>query len=480
MKSFAAICLTFFLYCPLNAQFGRNEIKKSKTAENDVTVIIKSINEAEFYIDQKNTSPKTLREKNYFQSKSDEFNLYGNFINPLEYSITSSIKSFDDELFIASREFITSSAESINKIQDSGKRSKPIVNAPSNLSLEPQLIEMYLVITGQNEDFFEANKQFWEAIGKINFSEDNTSAKSNFELVFKNLKTITSINEIKETTVSNQQLLKSTALLIENVDKRYLEALKELDKINFELSDFYLKSYIKSKLNQLGKEIDEFKLIAKDNSNKYTKLEKLFNEIESKRHASISNKFSIQKILDLNKEKRHEIALIINKINFDNKEKTIKVDSSKTYLINVRKKTTFIPVLSSGVLYTNLSFPQYGTSTNESGETIVSQTADEDNEITIATYLNLYFNNNLDIPTFLQFGVGPSKEKPLFFLGGGAELAPKFTLSGGMVFTWFPELNDLNVGDLVTGTTMIEDDISFNFNVRPKFYLGISIDLTKK
>ncbi len=480
MRNFNILFIFLLSYVPIAAQFGRNEIKKSKTVENDVTIALKSIYEIMFYLDQKCKSEKTLMEKNYFQVKSDEYNLYANFLNPLEFTLNTSAKSFDDELFVASKEFSTSSAESIIKLQTSGKRNKPIVNPPSNLTLEPQLIEMYLVITGQKKDFFQDNEQFWDAIGEINYSEYNDTIKSNFDLIFNNLKAIKNIGEIKKTTIDNQKKLEGISSMVEKVNRGYKEALKQLDEIEFELTDFYFKSYIKGKLEELGKEIDEFNLITKDNATKYEKLEKLFKEIESKEHTSITNKFSIHKILDLNQEKRHEITLKANKINFNNKGKTIKIDSSKTYIINVRKKTTFIPVLSSGVLYTNLSFPQYGTATNDAGETIVTRTEDEENEITIATYLNLYFNNNSKTPAFLQFGIGPSKEKPLFFLGGGAELAPNFTLSGGMVFTWFPELNDLKVGDLVTGTTMIEDDISFDFNIRPKFYLGISIDLTKK
>ena len=143
--------------------------------------------------------------------------------------------------------------------------------------------------------------------------------------------------------------------------------------------------------------------------------------------------------------KRHELTVVLEKIAFNNTEKSIKVENTKSFLLHVRKKTTFIPVLSSGVLYTNLSFPQYSTDTNAAGETIVAQTKDKENEIAVAAYLNLYFNNDWDIPVFLQFGVGPSKEKPLFFLGGGFELLQKLTFSTGAVFTWMPKLNDLSV-----------------------------------
>lgn len=481
MLLFLLLILTFNLGF---AQFGREEIKKSKTIKDEITIGIKTENDISLFLDLENQTEKTLKEKDYFQVKSDEFRVYAKFVNPLRYVIRTSQKSLDEELFIASRDFINSAAEFIQDVQTTkagGARSKPVVNAPTNATLEPQLVEMYLVVIAQYSNFFVANSEYWKSIGSIDLAETSKTLADNSDKTFNALLAIKNVHHIENVIASNAKVFENNKNLIIELKQRLLNAENEFNKIQFTNAQKYVKAFIQNKMQEMKSEITDLEKRSNDIEVKYKKIEELFSSISKKKHSlTENNKFELEKILDINKQKRHEITVIVEKILFNAKEKTIEIDSSKSYQINVRKKTTFIPVLSSGVIYTNLSFPQFGTDTNELGETIVVQTEDEENEIAIATYLNLYVNNKWDLPAFLQFGIGPSREKPLFFLGGGAELMPQITFSVGGVFTWFPELNELNIGDLVSGTAAIEDDISFDFNFKPKLYFGLNIDITKK
>ena len=483
MKFILQTTLILFTFNLGFAQFGRDEIKKSKTIKDEITIGIKTENDISLFLDLEDKTEKSLKEKDYFQVKSDEFRVYSKFVNPLKYVIRTSQKSLDEELFITSRDFINSAAEFIQDIQTTkagGARSRPVVNAPTNATLEPQLVELYLVVIAQYSNFFTTNGEFWKSIGSIDLAETSKIVADDSDKTFKGLQGIKNVHNIEGIITSNAKIFEDNEKLLVELKRRFLNARNEFNKIQFTSSQKYVKAYIQNKMEEVNSDIKELEKRSEDIKTKYNKIEELFSSISKKKHSLTDiNKFELEKILDVSKEKRHEITVIVEKILFDEKEKTIEIDSSKSYLINVRKKTTFIPVLSSGVIYTNLAFPQFGTDTNEFGETIVVQTEDEENEIAIATYLNLYLNNKWDF-AFFQFGVGPSREKPLFFLGGGAELLPQITFSLGGVFTWFPELNELNIGDVVPGTAAIDDDISFDFNFKPKFYFGLSIDITKK
>ncbi|WP_282085269.1 hypothetical protein [Aquimarina algiphila] len=467
----------------ISAQFGRDEIKKSKTVKDEITLSINDKNNLDLYIDLQDRTEKTLKEKDYFQVKSNEFRVYANFVNPFEYIYKSSSKTLDDELFLASQEFLSTAASYIQEVQGAstrGKKKRPVANAPSKETLESELVEMYLIVTAQQGNFFTSNPNFWNAMAKLNLAEANDSISSRYEKAFSKLRAIQDVKNIKQTIDSNTTLLDGNKNFIDKVNENYTTLKVEFAKISFPASQVYLKTYIENVINELKNNISKLESVKKDVDSKYIKIKELFDIIHTNRHKLGLNKFLISKILEVNKSKRSEIKVTLDEVSYNNSEKSIKIENTKEFEINVRKKTTFIPVLSSGILYTNLSFPQFGTDTNEAGETVVTQTEDEDNEISIATYLNLYLNNSWDFPTFFQFGVGPSKEKPLLFLGGGVELAPRFTLSMGGVFTWLPKLNDLNVGDVVGGSSAIDNDLSFEFNTTPKFYFGLSIDLTNK
>ena len=482
-KNLMFIFFCYFISLTMQAQFGIDEIKKSKIVKDEITISIVDENNLDLYIDLENITEKTLKESDYFQVKSNEFRVYANFVNPFEYIFRSSQKTLDDELFIASQDFIQNAASYISQAQSAssrGKNNRPIPAAPSNDKLEPELVEMYTMVIPYDTNFFTTNTEFWNSMTNLDLAEANEGIAKKYTDAFTALKEITELTKIPNIISTNKTSLDGNKQIIDNLNSKFTKLKIEFEKITFAANQLHLKTYIENVISKLDTKIKELESLKTNVDSKYDKIQEFFSDIHKRQHKLGINKFLISKINDINNSKRHEINIIVEKLSFNDSEKSIKIESSKSFLVNVRKKTSFIPVLSSGVLYTNLSFSQFGTDTNEAGQTIITQTEDKENEIAIAAYLNLYLNNNWSVPLFLQFGVGPSKEKPLFFLGAGFELAPKFTLSTGAVFTWMPKLNALNVGDVVGGSSIINDDIRYDFDLNPKFYIGISIDITKK
>ena len=193
-----------------------------------------------------------------------------------------------------------------------------------------------------------------------------------------------------------------------------------------------------------------------------------------------NGRYELKPTLDLKKSKRYELTVSVEKIKFNSDEKTMTIEATEAYVLHVRRFQLFTPVVSSGVLYTDLTFKQYGTDTNANGNTIITESKDKVSNLSIAAYLNMYVENKWNLPIYLQLGFGTSTERPLFFLGGGFTLSDKLNISAGGIFTWFPKLNDLVVGQEVTGTSAIQEDITYDFVTKPKFYIGINFDIGKK
>ncbi len=482
------ICLVFFaLSFSSYAQFGRPEIKKSKIVQSEIKLDIVDKDNLDVFLDSKPNKEKKLKEKDYFQVKGDEFRIYAEFVNPLRYIYKSSHKELDNELFLESAELINNISSYLVEVRKASlmiAKVKPVVNGASKAKLEPKLADMFLSVQGQDASFFTTNSNFFEDMKDLKFAKTSDSISKNYSTAFENLYQITEVSKIDEViNITNKNLLTTSNNLMTELNKRFIILDDEFDDINFTAAQSAIKREISKAIKELKEDMEALEATKKEIDSKYSKLKSLYNEIYKNRYKgkiADSNKFLIDSVLNIKRSKRYEVTIVLEKIEYDSAKKSIKVESSKSFLLNVIRKTTFTPVVSSGVLYTSVSFPQFGTDMNAAGETVVTETQSNDNEIAVAAYLNLYLNNTWGSSLFLQLGTGPSKEKPLIFLGAGVEVAPKFTLSAGTVFTWYPKLNDLSIGDVVNGSSAINEDISFEFQTRPRFYFGISIDLTNK
>lgn len=147
--------------------------------------------------------------------------------------------------------------------------------------------------------------------------------------------------------------------------------------------------------------------------------------------------------------------------------------------IHVRRFQRFVPEVSAGVAYTNLSFPKYGTVTDTAtGKLHVAEAGnDVFKRMNITAMLNYnYFIQNSPVHPFVQVGAGVNVDFPTLFLGGGLRFnnngKGRIAIAGGMASSWIKTLNDLKIGDEVSGTTDIEKDITYEF-ATPQFYLGI-------
>lgn len=489
-KKCGLLCVAHLLIANLAfSQSTLETVKASLPVRDEITLFIKDFSKVDFRVDNM-PSPKTLDSVTFFEGKSREFRVYVDFVNPLRFRVKAENKELDDELYKASNEYLTSAVsllQSIGAAQDAtssgGRTGPPELSQTAKNKIEfeisdPQLAELYILLTLKDKDFFVGKDSLIKAMTTLRFEKTKESIFKKTNELFSGLTKITKLEEIDITTAANT--VKSGEI------ERDLAGLEQrLEKLNTSISgttymfngqiDDNFKNVAMFKTGALGKEVLGLRTSWTDIKTKYEALIKLFDGIKAEKEG---NRFLLTKILNLRSAKRNELKLYVEKVDFDLNEKTMKISDKKTFLLNVRKYSILIPVVSSGVLYSNLAFQRYGTDTNEAGEMIVSKTEEDASELVMGAYLNLYFNTKSDYLPFLQLGVGPSSDKPLLFLGGGFGLSNKINIASGMIFTWFPELKGLQEGDVVTGTSQIEDAIKYRFEATPKFYVGININLT--
>jgi|LakMenE01Jun11ns_1017448.scaffolds.fasta_scaffold9936430_2 hypothetical protein len=168
-----------------------------------------------------------------------------------------------------------------------------------------------------------------------------------------------------------------------------------------------------------------------------------------------------------------------NVLNADEKKENKNVS---TRTIQFRKYQTFVPEISAGVAFTFFKYYTYGTSNDSAGFTtntvrVASPKEEVLKNINITAMINWNFFTPLSpIHPLIQLGAGVNAELPTLFLGGGLRFSnnPKnrFRVTGGIACTWMKELNELEVGDVVSGTDDINKDLKYDPFPRLKPYLG--------
>lgn len=148
-------------------------------------------------------------------------------------------------------------------------------------------------------------------------------------------------------------------------------------------------------------------------------------------------------------------------------------------VFRVRRFQTFIPELSAGVAYTNLSYPKYSTITDADGVQRVTQASNENISrlnVTVMLNYNLFITHS-PLHPFWQIGIGANDKLPTLLTGLGIRVNAagirRLAIAGGIAMSWIQELNSLKVNDQVDGQGVIDADLSYKFSDRPKAYIGL-------
>lgn len=138
----------------------------------------------------------------------------------------------------------------------------------------------------------------------------------------------------------------------------------------------------------------------------------------------------------------------------------------------------FVPEVSTGTAYTFIKYYTYGTSTDASGQQIVAKSGEQEvKNLNVTTMLNFtYYIENSNVNPFWQIGAGVNSEIPTILTGFGLRGVlgtNRISISGGIAMTWVKELQNLKVGDPISGSVELENDLKYSFIWPPKPYIGI-------
>lgn len=149
--------------------------------------------------------------------------------------------------------------------------------------------------------------------------------------------------------------------------------------------------------------------------------------------------------------------------------------------IKIRRFQRFVPEVSVGIAYTAIDYYTYGTTSDETGQSyIAAPSEDQVKKINLSTMINfVYFVPNTDILPFYQLGVGINTGIPSILSGFGLRTnfddVKRLSISAGAAMSWIKDLNELEVGDPVSGTDQIEKDLHYVFSP-VKLYVSLQFN----
>ena len=180
---------------------------------------------------------------------------------------------------------------------------------------------------------------------------------------------------------------------------------------------------------------------------------------------------------------QHERLKLINitiakrEIKFDdNQMKISTVGKPLVVKIRLRANHTLIPEISTGIAFTDIGYAQYGTTTNAAGQMVVGEAKSKRLPVVATSCLNLIINGfDGIVHPLVQVGVGTGKDTPTMLGGAGLRFTQPFAfaIAFGAIYNFNNELNSLKIGDTISGTTAITNDLRYRLNTKPSFYIGI-------
>jgi hypothetical protein len=130
--------------------------------------------------------------------------------------------------------------------------------------------------------------------------------------------------------------------------------------------------------------------------------------------------------------------------------------------LNIRRYSKFAIEPGAGAVFATVVQPQYGTGTNDKGETVVKRVDNKKVSFSPSAMANFVCRCGVSIINpMLQVGASASKDTPGALIGGGIRFFGTKTglgIGGGLMYAWVKDLQTLQVGSVVTGTAQIDAD----------------------
>ncbi len=517
MKSFFVLFLCL-ITLPAAAQDDTRELLQAPKVDNFIFFSLDPLNPGKlrYEIDARNNraAAKSLPELMTTVANTDErFNLVFEFLNPVKYSVSTSEKALDDPFYQSATEFLQSVVAHARlvqgAVQESGTPSKPqnFAIAKNNaISIDkvlfaPDLLEWWLeyfntgkagIFNTGKECISDEGGSFFDALQKADAQfyrgdpENNADRPANifYKTVQDAISSMLSASTMDELTASKSSLdsaqkdlqksNRDAELALENV-RSQTEALRNQWKpdSNCDRYRWYTNGVV-------ARFLDNTTVLLAQRKALITGLDKLLQNMDNLIKRTAGENSFIAGTVDVVSGKMKEVTLSVKerKIDYspDKLELTVTEKEGSTGKIRVRQYSPVVLEVSAGLLYTNLTYPKFGTEEVE-GQTVVAEAGKDVQRFVPVAMLNLIpkvYARSVVYP-LMQIGIGTGEDRPTLAAGLGLRFVEplNLALTGGAIWTWKKELTELNIGDPVSGTAAIEEDLTLNFQSKPRFYLGI-------
>lgn len=440
------------------------------------------------YSIEKADKPLPLQPGTRFALK-DRVNLYVEWLNPLLYSLNFQDSIFDDPVAAQVDEFFGSVVTLFSQATPTSppltKGSRP--GAPTDSSSNPvtaNFADLNLIIWKLYVNEHVSNGAPVQPLAKAlrrldSLLEIDYQSKAN--QTFKKLKSIVDPLVIIDNKDSFKTASNSLAKLKQIMDAAAtsINAIKEINIDNINVNSTSapsFKEYTKAVVLMFLKSAEQtHEKRNKDHQYLASIRDILVKSVEKKpREIKNDTYYYLVKTISPEKDKINKIKVDVTAFSYPDIY-TKKVKATKKISFLTEAFQSFIPVITTGLFYSALDKVTYETSEDAAGNTIVAKAERDESGPVTALMLNYVLNSKMPVLPLLQVGVDPTKERPFLLMGGGLFLpgvSRKISISAGFAWTWVQDLKTLTVGEIVKGTEDIKEDLQYEFNPRPKGYVG--------
>jgi hypothetical protein len=154
-------------------------------------------------------------------------------------------------------------------------------------------------------------------------------------------------------------------------------------------------------------------------------------------------------------------------------------EDERSATLRLRYFTPFAVEAGAGAVFAVVDRPKYGTRRNSRGELTVASAGVTSLSVDPSVLLNFVCRcgGGTILEPMAQVGASTSKETPALFVGGGIRVfvvgRGDVAVGGGLLLAWVRDLATLAVGDVVSGTADIREDLGFGRAPRAGHYFVI-------
>ncbi len=440
---------------------------------------------------------REVKESVTFSLKDDNScNIYFKWLNPLKYKLTWKDSTYMDErdqiinnfvsLLVAQFGAPVSSLNApVNKslIEKSpkaaiSKDSIPLEMPPDGF-INFDLTLLYIQLrANQNLMFSDERKQFNE-ITKLLITLDKKNAvdvPKEVEDVFLELYKINDPGYLQNIVAEKEEQIKKYGIDFDEMKTLQNDIRKSLSELT--LHDRLLNSYSKAVISRFVQQTETSVSVNKIITSKLTLVVEIIKSStrDESKYPSAEGYYGIRSI-SFTEGKKLQTSLSISE--YEYKEGTgefVKKTEVLTTTMIFQRYDFFAISVSTGIFYSNATLKGYGVTNDPGGKFIVSEADINKNSPVTAVFLNFNFGiGSRYFSPLIQLGVDPTKKRPFLLLGGGFSIpSARIAFSGGFLWTWVQTLDKLSVGQTISSTTDLENDIKYTFDVQPRgWYLGI-------